>query len=94
MKAVVYERYGPPEVLRIVDVAPPDSAPDELLVRVHASTVNRTDCGWRSAKPFFARAFTGVRRPKWQTPGMEFAGVVERIGADWESSQSTTACSA
>jgi len=82
MKAVVYERYGPPEVLRIVDVAPPDPAPDELLVRVHASTVNRTDCGWRSAKPFFARAFTGVRRPKWQTPGMEFAGVVERIGAD------------
>jgi NADPH:quinone reductase-like Zn-dependent oxidoreductase len=82
MKAVVYERYGPPEVLRIADVAPPDPAPDELLVRVHASTVNRTDCGWRSAKPFFARAFTGVRRPKWQTPGMEFAGVVERIGAD------------
>ncbi len=82
MKAVVYERYGPPEVLRIADVAPSEPAPDELLVRVHASTVNRTDCGWRSAKPFFARAFTGVRRPKWQTPGMEFAGVVERIGAD------------
>ena len=82
MKAVVYERYGPPEVLRIADVERPVLSPDEILVRVHASTVNRTDCGWRGAKPFFARVFTGVRRPKWTTPGMEFAGVVEEVGRE------------
>jgi NADPH:quinone reductase-like Zn-dependent oxidoreductase len=82
MKAVVYERYGGPDVLRIADVARPELAPDEVLVRVHASTVNRTDCGWRGAKPFFSRVFTGVRRPKWTTPGMEFAGVVEEIGRE------------
>ena len=70
MRAVVYERYGGPEVLHVTEVARPIPKDDEILVRVHASTVNRTDCGWRGAKPLFARAFTGVRLPKWTTPGM------------------------
>jgi NADPH:quinone reductase-like Zn-dependent oxidoreductase len=81
MRAVVLDRYGPPEVLRVDEVDRPNPADEELLVRVHATTVNRTDCGWRSASPFFVRYFTGVRRPKWRTLGMEFAGEVEAVGS-------------
>lgn len=81
MRAVVFDRYGSPEVLRIEDVERPAPGDDQVLVRVHATTVNRTDCGWRKAEPFFARVFTGLLRPKWRTPGMEYAGVVEACGS-------------
>jgi NADPH:quinone reductase-like Zn-dependent oxidoreductase len=81
MRAVVHDRYGPPEVLRLEDVPPPVPEEDEVLVKVHATTVTRTDCGWRSAKPFFARFFTGLRRPKHRILGMELAGEVEAVGA-------------
>jgi NADPH:quinone reductase-like Zn-dependent oxidoreductase len=81
MRAVVFDRYGPPDVLRLEDVERPVPGADELLVRVHASTVNRTDCGLRAAKPFITRFFTGLLRPKYRTPGMEFAGEVEAVGA-------------
>jgi NADPH:quinone reductase-like Zn-dependent oxidoreductase len=81
MKAVVSDRYGPPDVQRLAEVETPVPAADELLVRIHATTVNRTDCGWRSAKPFFARVFIGLIRPKRTTLGMEFAGEVEAVGA-------------
>ena len=82
MKAVVHDRYGPPEVLRIEDVERPAPKDDEVLVRVRATTVNRTDTGWRSGKPFPLRYFTGLRRPKQRILGMEFAGEVEAVGAD------------
>jgi NADPH:quinone reductase-like Zn-dependent oxidoreductase len=81
MKAVVYEKYGPPEVLRIADVERPVPADDQVLVKVHATTVTRTDCGWRSATPFFVRYFIGLRRPKRPILGMEFAGEVVAVGA-------------
>ena len=81
MKAVVYDRYGPPDVLRLEDVERPVPADDQLLVRVHATTVNRTDCGFRSAEFFVSRFFTGVLKPKQRVPGMEFAGVVEATGS-------------
>jgi NADPH:quinone reductase-like Zn-dependent oxidoreductase len=81
MRAVVYDRYGPPEVLRVEDVERPVPKEDELLVRVHATTVNRTDCGWRSAKPFFTRYFIGLLRPKRRILGMELAGEVEAVGS-------------
>ena len=81
MRAVVHTEYGPPSVLRIADVARPTPAPDEVLVRVHATTVNRTDCGFRRPEPFFVRVFSGLRRPKQPILGTEFAGVVEAIGA-------------
>ncbi len=81
MRAVVYDRYGPPEVQRLEDVARPVPTDDGVLVRIHATTVNRTDCGWRSATPFFTRYFTGWRRPRRRILGMELAGEVEAVGA-------------
>ena len=81
MRAVVCDRYGPPEVLRLEEVDRPAPADDEVLVRVRATTVNRSDCGRRSAKPFFSRLFSGLRRPRQRIPGMEFAGEVEAVGA-------------
>ncbi len=81
MRAVVYDRYGPPEVLRLEDVDRPVPGDDQVLVRIHATTVNRTDCGFRSAEFFVSRFFTGVVRPRQRIPGMEFAGVVEAAGA-------------
>jgi NADPH:quinone reductase-like Zn-dependent oxidoreductase len=81
MKAVVYDRYGPPEVLRLADVERPVPAEDQVLVKVHATTVNRSDCGWRGADPFFSRVFTGLLRPKRKILGSELAGEVEAVGA-------------
>ena len=61
----------------------PDASEHELLVKVEATTVNRTDCGYRAAKPFILRFFTGLRRPKptRRVLGTEFAGVVEGVGS-------------
>jgi NADPH:quinone reductase-like Zn-dependent oxidoreductase len=81
VKAVVYDRYGPPEVLRIGEVDKPVPKDDELLVRVHASTVTRTDIHMRAAKPFIWRFWLGLRRPKQPILGVEFAGVVEAVGS-------------
>ena len=81
MRAVVHDNYGPPDVLRLEEVERPVPKEDEVLVKIHATTVSRTDCGLRAADPFFARVFTGLRRPKRPTPGLEFAGVVEAVGA-------------
>jgi NADPH:quinone reductase-like Zn-dependent oxidoreductase len=81
MRAVVSDRYGPPEVQRLEEVARPVPEEDEVLVRIHAATVNRTDCGLRAAKPWFVRFFTGLLRPKRHILGMEFAGEVEAVGA-------------
>ena len=81
MRAVVHERYGPPDVLRLEDVERPVPKNDEVLVRIHATTVNRTDTGFRSAEFFVARFFTGLLRPRRKILGSEFAGEVEAVGA-------------
>jgi NADPH:quinone reductase-like Zn-dependent oxidoreductase len=80
MRAVVFDSYGPPEVLRVEDVERPVPAADEVLVRVRATTITRSDCGLRSGKPFIARFFFGLRRPKRRILGMELAGDVEAVG--------------
>jgi NADPH:quinone reductase-like Zn-dependent oxidoreductase len=80
MRAVVHDRYGPPEVLRLEDVERPVPDEDQILIRIRTTTVTRTDCGLRSAKPFFARFITGLRRPKRKILGMELAGDVEAAG--------------
>jgi NADPH:quinone reductase-like Zn-dependent oxidoreductase len=81
MKAVVHDRYGPPEVLRLEEVERPVPSDDEVLVRVHATTVTRTDSGLRSAEYFISRFVTGLLRPKQKILGLEFAGQVEAVGA-------------
>ena len=81
MRAVVHDRYGPPEVLRVGEVERPVPKEDEVLVRVHASTVTRGDAmGVRAADYRFTRLFTGIRRPRRTTFGSEFAGRVEEAG--------------
>ena len=82
MRAVVYDRYGGPDVLRLEDVERPVPKDDEVLVRIHATTVTRTDAGLRSAEFFISRFFTGLRRPKRKILGMELAGVVEGAGSN------------
>ena len=81
MRVVVHDRYGPPEVLRLEDVARPIPKEDEVLVRVMATTVTRTDTGLRSAEVPISRFVTGLRRPKQTILGLELAGVIEEVGA-------------
>jgi NADPH:quinone reductase-like Zn-dependent oxidoreductase len=82
MRAVVHDRYGPPEVLRVAEVERPVPEENEVLVRVHASTITRGDAmGVRSADYRFTRLFTGIRRPRRTSLGTEFAGRVEAVGA-------------
>lgn len=79
MRAVVHDRYGPPEVLRIAEVERPAPKDDEILVRVHATTVNQTDCHLRRGT-FPLRFFSGLLRPKRKVLGIELAGEVEAVG--------------
>jgi NADPH:quinone reductase-like Zn-dependent oxidoreductase len=81
MRAVLFDRYGPPEVQRLEEVERPIPKDDEVLIKIHATTVTRTDTGLRSGKPFIVRFFTGLRRPKQRIMGTELAGTVEAVGA-------------
>jgi NADPH:quinone reductase-like Zn-dependent oxidoreductase len=81
MRAVICDRYGPPDILRIEEVERPVPKEDEVLVRIHASTVNRSDAHNRAGRPLVSRLFHGLRRPKRRIPGSEFAGVVAEVGA-------------
>ncbi len=80
MKAIVHTKYGPPEVAKLMEVPMPLPKDNEVLIRVYASTVNRTDAGFRSAQYFVSRFWSGLFRPKYQTLGCEFAGTIEKIG--------------
>ncbi len=81
MKAAVNTRYGPPDVLQIRDVSKPAPRAGEVLVRVHATTVSRTDCGMLRPHPWFVRLVAGLLRPRRTVLGMDFAGVIEAVGA-------------
>ncbi len=80
MKASVYTEYGPPDVLQVREVEKPVPKDDEVLIKIYATTVNRNDCGFRSAEYFFIRFFFGLSKPKKPILGTELAGVVEAVG--------------
>src|SRR5215472_5423663 len=81
MKAAVYCRYGPPEVVQIIDVEKPVPKDNQVLIRIHATTVSAADWRMRRAVPFIVRFMTGFWRPKKiQILGMEFSGKVESVG--------------
>jgi NADPH:quinone reductase-like Zn-dependent oxidoreductase len=85
MRAIVNTKYGPPDVVKLREVDKPAPKDNEVLIKVIATTVNRTDCGFRSAEYFISRFFSGLFRPKFKTLGNEFAGVIEAIGKNVSS---------
>ncbi len=81
MKAIVYTKYGPPEVLSLQEVAKPTPKADELLIKIHAASANAYDWHIMRADPFLARFARGLFSPKNTIPGADVAGVVEAVGA-------------
>jgi NADPH:quinone reductase-like Zn-dependent oxidoreductase len=80
VKAAVTTRYGSPDVVQVREAPEPVPAADDVLIRVRATTVSRTDCGELRAHPFFARLFYGLLRPRRTIFGMDVAGEVEAVG--------------
>lgn len=81
MKAAVSDRYGPPSVAQVREIPTPQPRPGELRIRVHASTVTRSDCGLRRPHPWFVRLGAGLWRPRQTVLGLDFAGEVDALGA-------------
>src|SRR5262252_2216824 len=89
MQAIVYQRYGPPQVLRLAQVRRPEPTADQLLIRVHAAAVTRADCATRAANrnagvfvSLISRLVSGLARPRQPILGSDFAGTVEALGPD------------
>jgi NADPH:quinone reductase-like Zn-dependent oxidoreductase len=82
MLAAVFDRYGPPEVVRLAELPAPEPGAGEIRVRVGATVVGAADSAFRSGTPWFARLFTGLTRPRHRVLGTEFAGTVDAVGAD------------
>jgi NADPH:quinone reductase-like Zn-dependent oxidoreductase len=80
MKAVIFKKYGTPDVLELKDVEKPVPKENEVLIKIHAASVNRTDCGIRWGKPFIVRFFYGIFHPRIKILGSELAGEIEAVG--------------
>ena len=80
MKAVIYEKYGSPEVLELREIDRPSVADDEVLVKNHAASIQQTDIRFRTGTPFMARVLGGLFKPKNQILGCDYSGTVEAIG--------------
>src|SRR3954452_2936073 len=80
MKAIVYHRYGPSEVLQLLEIDKPVVGDDALLVRIRAASVNPYDWHFMRGEPYFMRIIAGLRRPKRNTLGVDYAGQVEAAG--------------
>ncbi len=87
MKAIVYTKYGPPDVLELKEVDKPTPSDDEVLVKVHAASVNHTDWYLVTGEPFVARLWSGLLEPKNKIPGGDIAGRVEAVGVNVEQFQ-------
>ena len=83
MKAILQERFGPPDVLRLVDTDPPEPGADDVLVRIHAAAINPADWHILRGDPYVARLMgVGLTKPKNAVAGSDAAGVVETVGAN------------
>ncbi len=81
MKAIVYTKYGPPDdVFELREVEKPTPKDDEVLVKVHAASVNYPDCAFLRGKPFYLRLMIGLLKPKNKILGADIAGQVEAVG--------------
>jgi len=82
MLAITRTQYGSPEVLEVKEVEKPLPKANEVLIRVYATTVNRTDCGLLAGTPKFIRLMSGWPKPKKQIMGSDFAGQIEAVGEE------------
>jgi NADPH:quinone reductase-like Zn-dependent oxidoreductase len=82
MKAIVQDKYGSPDVLELREIDKPEVRDDDVLVRVHAASVNPADCYAMTGTPYVARTQMGLRKPKSNRPGLDLAGVVEAVGGN------------
>jgi len=82
MKAIVYEEYGPPDVLHIKEIEKPVPADKEVLIKIRAASITFGDLAAVKGEPFMVRFTLGLREPKYKTPGKDVAGEVEAVGAN------------
>ena len=82
MKTAIYNRYGPPDVVQITEVAKPVPKDNEVLIRVRAASVNPLDWHFMRGTPYMLRAMAGLRRPKEKRLGVDVAGEVEAVGGN------------
>ncbi len=81
MQAIAHDRYGPPDILELRELATPVIGDDEVLIRAHAAAVHPGDLFSVLGTPFPVRFATGLRRPKYGVPGLDVAGTVEAVGS-------------
>jgi NADPH:quinone reductase-like Zn-dependent oxidoreductase len=87
MQAAIRRSYGPIDKLKVETVEKPVARDNEVLIRVCATTVNRTDCAVLTGKPMVMRLFTGLFKPKMPIPGTDFAGIIEALGKNVKAFQ-------